>query len=67
MVTVFVSYDGGRHYHREGQLRGTGGITPQRLTIRPRRAPQIRLRFQGKGECTIFSLRAVYDKGSDVV
>lgn len=67
VVTVFVSYDGGRRYHREGQLRGTGGVVPQRLTVHPRRAPQIRLRFQGQGACTIFSLRAVYDKGSDVV
>ena len=43
----------------DGQTRG------YLLHLRPRRCRQLRLRLKGVGRCRVYSLSAVYEKGSD--
>ena len=53
-MNLKVDYIGG-----DGQTRG------YLLHLRPRRCRQVRLRLQGTGRCRVFSMSAVYEKGSD--
>ena len=66
-VTVKYSTDGGRTFTRAGSFRGHGGVEPQRLTLRLRRAPQVRLALEGTGSCVLYAVTAIYEEGSDVV
>ena len=54
LMNLKVDYIGG-----DGQTRG------YLLHLRPRRCRQVRLRLQGTGRCRVFSMSAVYEKGSD--
>ena len=36
------------------------------LAVRPVRCPQLRLRLTGHGGCRIYSISAVYERGSDL-
>ena len=64
-VRVAVSYDEG------GDVAGAGRRHRQRaaadcvLHVRPRRCRRLRLRIYGVGGCRVYSLTAVYEKGSD--
>ena len=61
-----ASYDGGRSWETLGQVIGGDGQTRGYLLhLRPRRCRQVRLRLQGTGRCRVFSMSAVYEKGSD--
>ena len=65
---VSVSYDGGQTWQRQGSVRGqTGQIHPAVVSIRPARCSMLRVRLSGRGDCTVFSASAVYEKGSDTV
>ena len=65
-VTISASYDGGRSWETLGQVIGGDGQTRGYLLhLRPRRCRQVRLRLQGTGRCRVFSMSAVYEKGSD--
>lgn len=64
-VTAWVSYDQGKTWARQGQVTGNGGIREQAIAIRPRQCRRLRLRLTGSGQCTIFALTALYEKGSD--
>jgi len=60
-----ASYDGGRSWETLGQVIGGDGQTRGYLLhLRPRRCRQVRLRLQGTGRCRVFSMSAVYEKGS---
>lgn len=65
-LEAFVSYDGGRRWELLGEVIGGDGQTRGYLLhLRPRRCRQLRLRLKGTGRCRVFSLSAVYEKGSD--
>ena len=65
-LEAFVSYDGGRRWELLGEVIGGDGQTRGYLLhLRPRRCRQLRLRLKGAGRCRVFSLSAVYEKGSD--
>ena len=64
-VEAALSYDGGRTWHKQGGLTGRGTTDAVTLHLRPRRCPRLRLRLQGSGGCTVYSVSAVYGKGSD--
>lgn len=64
-VTAWVSYDQGKTWARQGQVTGNGGIREQAIAIRPRQCRRLRLRLTGNGQCTLFALTALYEKGSD--
>lgn len=67
-VELRVSYDGGQTWQMQGSLSGqVGRIHPSVLYIRPARCAMLRMRLSGRGDCTIYSASAVYEKGSDVV
>ena len=67
-VELAVSYDGGQTWQTQGSLCGQAGqIRPAVLYIRPARCAMLRVRLSGRGDCTIYSASAVYEKGSDVV
>ena len=68
VVQVFVSYDGGQTWQGQGSLNGQEGrIHPSVLYVRPARCSMLRVKLSGRGDCTIYSAAAVYEKGSDVV
>lgn len=60
-----LSYDGGRTWETQGAVYGQGSVQACLLHLRPRRAPHLRVRLQGMGPCTMYSISAVYEKGSD--
>ena len=64
-VTAWVSYDQGETWRRQGQIVGSGGIREQAIAIRPRQCRRLRLRLTGSGQCTLYALTALYEKGSD--
>lgn len=64
-VTAWVSYDQGETWIRQGQIVGGGGIREQAIAIRPRQCRRLRLRLTGSGQCTLYALTALYEKGSD--
>lgn len=66
-IRAHISYDGGQHWHCVGSLSGDG-THPRAglLSIRPVRCPQLRLRLSGRGNCRIYSISAVYERGSDM-
>ena len=66
-VTAHVSYDEGRSWQYAGILRGgSRQLRAGLMTVRPVRCPQLRLRLTGRGACRIYSISAVYEKGSDL-
>ncbi len=66
-VDAHISYDGGKSWHHAGRLQGDGRQRRHGLlTVRPIRCPQLRLRLSGHGGCRIYSISAVYEKGSDL-
>ena len=64
-VRAWLSYDEGGSWQPAGSLEGAGRVQACTLHIRPRRCRQLRLRLTGRGGCRIYSLSAVYEKGSD--
>lgn len=64
-MTAWVSYDQGETWIRQGQIVGSGGIREQAIAIRPRQCRRLRLRLTGRGQCTLYALTALYEKGSD--
>ena len=64
-VTAWVSYDQGETWIRQGQIVGSGGTREQAIAIRPRQCRRLRLRLTGSGQCTLYALTALYEKGSD--
>ncbi len=64
-VQAFLSCDGGRTWRKQGTVRGQEGPCGCLLHLRPQRAGQVRLRLCGKGKCTLYSVSAIYEKGSD--
>lgn len=66
-VTAHISYDEGRSWQYAGILRGgSRQVRAGLMTVRPVRCPQLRLRLSGRGDCRIYSISAVYEKGSDL-
>ena len=64
-VEAYISYDGGKSWQAQGVLQGTGAMGRSCLHLRPRRCDRLRWRLQGVGDCTVYSVSAVYEKGSD--
>ena len=62
---VFLSGDGGENWQRAGEVTGSGKL--QRITLHPGplRSPSLRLRLQGQGACTLYSVSVLYGKGSE--
>jgi len=64
-VRAALSYDGGETWQAQGGITGRGGGEAVTLHLRPRRCAHLRLRLQGTGGCTLRSVSAVYEKGSE--
>lgn len=64
-VRVAVSYDEGETWQEQGGVTGSGRLRDCVLHVRPRRCRRLRLRLYGVGGCRVYSLTAVYEKGSD--
>ena len=65
-LEALASYDGGRRWEKLGEVIGGDGQTRGYLLhLRPRRCRQLRMRLKGTGRCRVYSLSAVYEKGSD--
>ena len=64
-VTAWLSYDGGASWTRQGQATGNGSIREQVIAMRPRQCRALRLKLTGSGQCAIFALTALYERGGD--
>ena len=65
-VCAGISYDEGATWQTQGQMVGQQGrVRECLLHIRPKRCSHFRLRLQGTGGCTLYSVSSVYEKGSD--
>ena len=64
-LTASVSYDGGLTWQAQGTLLGAGTTDRCLLHVRPRRCESLRLKLSGTGSVKVYSLSAVYEKGSD--
>lgn len=65
---LFVSYDGGVTWETQGEITGSAGrILPHLLHVRPKRCPGFWLKLTGRGDMRLYSVSAVYEKGSDEV
>ena len=64
-VRAAVSYDEGQTWQEQGGVTGSGWLRDCVLHVRPRRCRRLRLRLYGAGGCRVYSLTAVYEKGSD--
>ena len=65
-MSAELSCDGGATWQRQGSVRAAGGgVRHAVLHLRPRRCHSLRLRLSGTGRCTLHSLTAVYEKGSE--
>lgn len=69
MAEVFVSYDEGKTWEKQGTMTGGSGqgIRTRVLYVRPKRCRHLRVKVAGVGQCRIYSWSAVYEKGSDGV
>lgn len=68
VVTACISYDGGKTWRSGGTVVGSGRrVQASLLCIRPVRTPQLRIRLSGRGWCCLYSISAVYEKGSESV
>ncbi|MBO4854046.1 MAG: hypothetical protein J5482_02725 [Oscillospiraceae bacterium] len=66
VMTAAVSYDGGRTWLPQSTVTGNGAaMQRQTLHVRPHRCEHLRLRLSGAGRAKIYSVSAVYGKGSD--
>ena len=66
-VKAYLSYDEGRRWHYAGEMQGHDGrIRSRLLAVRPVRCASLRLKLVGHGGCRIYSISAVYEKGSDL-
>lgn len=63
-LSVDVSYDSGVSWEQKGTVSGTS-LRAVVLPIRPRRCHHLRLRLRGTGECQLYALCGIYEKGSD--
>lgn len=64
-MRVSCSADGGKSWEKELAVRGTGGLQRITLPLPARRSAAWRLRLSGSGACTVYSVSAVYEKGSE--
>ena len=66
-VQAYISYDEGRTWQYAGEMKGSAQrLRSGLLAVRPVRSPQLRLRLIGHGGCRIYSISAVYERGSDL-
>ena len=65
-VRAYVSYDEGRSWQYAGEMQGSQRQRAGLMSVRPVRCSQLRLRLSGHGGCRIYSISAVYEKGSDL-
>lgn len=64
-VRLYIQYDDSTKWNPVASLDGEG-IKNISVPILPRRCDHFRLRFEGKGECKIFSITKTIELGSDV-
>ncbi len=64
-MRVACSADGGKTWEKALTVRGTGGLQHVTLPLPRRRSAAWRLRLSGSGACTVYSVSAVYEKGSE--
>lgn len=64
-IDVYIKYDSGEWEHKSSMTSYTRRSFT--LPIRPRRCDHMQIRLAGHGDCVIYSIAKLYEKGSDVV
>ena len=64
-VQLYIEYDSSGMWSFQGEMKvnRTGSVT---LPVRPRRCDHLRMRLEGRGEVSLFSIARVMEQGSDV-
>lgn len=62
---VSVMYDGCGKWEPKGHIRGNG-VRSFTLPIVPRRCDHMRIKVEGHGDCSVYSLAKILEVGSDV-
>ena len=63
---ISVMYDGCGKWEPRGHVRGMG-VRSFTFPIVPRRCDHMRIKIEGHGDCTVYSLAKILEVGSDVV
>lgn len=63
---IYVMYDGNGQWEHKGHIRGNG-VRSFTLPVIPRRCDHMRIKVEGHGDCSIYSLAKILEVGSDVV
>jgi hypothetical protein len=61
---LYVSYDGGTNWQDQGSVTGVT-LRPFTFQIRPKRSQLLRLKLTGTGDCQLYTICAIYEKGSE--
>ena len=64
-LEIYAQYDREQAWVKLGQVYGTD-LRSFSLPVRPRRCDQLRLKFQGKGMCKLYSITKTLGKGSEL-
>ena len=64
-LEIYAQYDREQTWVKLGQVYGTD-LRSFSLPVRPRRCDQLRLKFQGKGMCKLYSITKTLGKGSEL-
>lgn len=64
-VALYIQYDSFGEWERKWTMNGVG-IRSFTIPIIPKRCDHFRMRFEGEGDCKIFSITKVLEIGSDV-
>lgn len=63
-ITLQVSCDDGP-YETQGVIRGQKNPKTQSFSVAPQRCDHYRLRFEGHGDCRIYSIATTFEEGSE--
>ena len=64
-VALYIQYDSFGEWERKWTMNGVG-IKSFTIPIIPKRCDHFKMRFEGEGDCKIFSITKVLEMGSDV-
>lgn len=63
-IQVQIAYDD-RPFEEVGIIRGSESVASQKLDISPMRCDHYRIRFEGHGDCRIYSMAITLENGSE--
>ncbi len=66
-VRCLVKYDNDKRWTQKGTMEGYGKIEPYIVPVMPRRCDHMKLRLEGEGQATLYSLAYILEQGSEIL